>query len=92
MTLQELRNEFPLGGLSCTSCGGTLFVYITTSRNLMATIHTELQKNGSLKVVGMAIVIDQEGSQPLVVIAEREKIPQELLTKAILKQIADLPC
>ena len=96
MTLEQLRNEFSLGDLSCRSqswnfAGNVLIIYIYISSKQVGNIYTKLRKNGSLDVVQIDPVVDQKGSQLLVAIAEREKIPQKVLTKAILKQIHDLP-
>ncbi len=80
ITLQKLRKEFPLGNLSCRSQswnypGNVVIFYITVSKDLVGTIYTELRKDGSLEVFKILPVVDQEGSQPLIKIAEREKIP-----------------
>ncbi|HTE48900.1 MAG TPA: hypothetical protein VK675_03280 [Candidatus Paceibacterota bacterium] len=89
MTLEKLRKEFPFGDLSCNSCGGDIFVYIKTSGKLLASVHTKITWNGNLEVVEINPVAFRKKSQSLIRIAKREKIPLEILTRIILKQIAD---
>ncbi len=91
MTLEKFRKEFPFGDLSCQSCGNEVLVYIKIFSKLVGTITTKLNKKGNLEIVELMIVTDQKGSHPLLSLSEREKIPRELMTKAILKQIHEIP-
>ncbi len=89
MTLEGLRREFKLGNLSCQCWGDEMIIYMNIKEGLVGTITVKLHKNGTIEIVEILIVTDRKGASPLKIIAEREKIPQVLITKAMLKEISE---
>lgn len=84
MTLQELRSSFPLGKLSfgLYPSGAIISVQLThEDGRLIASFRTELVGDGTLNVMCVYVLGDEEGGEQLKSFAEQAGVNVDAVTK-----------